>query len=102
MLQFAWTHRAMFGGAMLYAHGKPIAWLSDVRIGIKLAGADHAALLAVEGAKRLRYGPDQPESKTYVLVPADLTDDDDELAHWLNLAAARAIHSTPRTKPAKP
>jgi TfoX/Sxy family transcriptional regulator of competence genes len=29
MLQFAWTHRAMFGGAMLYADGQPIASLSD-------------------------------------------------------------------------
>jgi TfoX/Sxy family transcriptional regulator of competence genes len=97
MLQFAWTHRAMFGGAMLYADGKPIASLSDVGIGIKLAGADHAALLAVDGAKRLQYGPDQPESKTYILVPADLIDDDDELAHWLNLAAARANRAKPAT-----
>lgn len=97
-LQFAWSHRAMFGGAMVYADGKPIASLSEVGIGIKLTGIDHAALLAVDGAKRLQYGPGQPESKTYVLVPADLIDDNDELAHWLNLAAAQATRAKPATR----
>jgi TfoX/Sxy family transcriptional regulator of competence genes len=102
LLRFPLTRRQMFGGAMLYADGKPITSLSGVGIGIKSTGPDHAALLAIDGTRRLQYGPDQPESKSYVLVPDDLVGDDDRLAHWLNLAADQAARSPTKSRRVKP
>ena len=44
------TFRAMFGGIMAYAEGKPFASLSDVGLALKLSGTDHADMLALDGA----------------------------------------------------
>ena len=60
------SFRPMFGGIMGYARGRPFASLSDVGLAFKLAGADHVALLALPGARPLRYEPDSPPSQSYV------------------------------------
>ena len=60
--------RPMFGGIMGYARGQPFASLSDVGLAFKLAGADHAAPLALPGAAALRYEPDNPPSQSYVVA----------------------------------
>jgi TfoX/Sxy family transcriptional regulator of competence genes len=62
--------------------GKPFASLSDVGLALKLAAAERDALLAVEGARPLRYAPDQPPSKSYVVVPETMLVDLDELREW--------------------
>lgn len=80
--------RPMFGGIMGYAEGKAFASLSDVGLALKAAGADHAALLALPGAAPLRYAPDQPPSKSYVLVPPALLADPDALRPWIARSAA--------------
>lgn len=82
------SFRPMFGGILAYAAGLPLGSLSDVGLALKLAGAEHAALLAVKGAKRLRYAPDQPESKTYVCVPEAMFENLDVLRDWIARAAA--------------
>ena len=82
------TFRPMFGGIMGYSAGRPFASLSDVGLALKLAGADHAALLAVPGARPLQYGPDSPASRNYVLLPASLVDDPAQLAAWARRSAA--------------
>jgi hypothetical protein len=38
-------------------------------LGLKFAGSEREALLSLPGAAPLRYAPDQPRSKSYVLVP---------------------------------
>jgi TfoX/Sxy family transcriptional regulator of competence genes len=75
--------RPMFGGVMGYAAGKVFASLSDVGLALKLSGADREALLATPGAKPLRYEPDQPPSKSYVVVPEAMLSDPGHLRLWI-------------------
>ncbi len=87
------TFKPMFGGILAYVDGKPVASLSNIGLALKLAPADQDALLALPGAKRLRYEPDAPESKTYVVVPPELCADPSQLAEWLIKSAAAAVMS---------
>ena len=75
--------RPMFGGIIAYVEGKPFASLSDIGLALKCAGATHAALLGVPGAARLRYEPDAPQSKTYVVVPEAMLSDTQALRAWI-------------------
>lgn len=77
------TFKAMFGGMMGYADGKPFASLSDVGMALKLAPADQSALLELPGAKRLQYEPNAPPSKSYVVVPEAMVDSPDALEPWV-------------------
>jgi TfoX/Sxy family transcriptional regulator of competence genes len=76
--------RPMFGGIMAYAaDGEPFASLSDVGLGLKFAGSERDMMLALPGAAPLRYGPDQPPSKSYVLVPETMLSEPDQLRPWV-------------------
>jgi TfoX/Sxy family transcriptional regulator of competence genes len=90
--------KPMFGGIMAYAFDKPCCSLSDVGLALKLAGADHEALLATAGAERLRYAADQPLSKTYVVVPEAMLDDPKELGAWIERAAEGAKSKTSKRR----
>ncbi|MDZ5647882.1 TfoX/Sxy family protein [Nitrospirillum sp. BR 11828] len=90
------TYKPMFGGILAYAGGKPVASLSDVGLALKLTGPDHAALLGLPGAKPLQYGPDQPVSKTYTLVPDGLLADPPALRDWVHKAAQAAAKAPAR------
>jgi TfoX/Sxy family transcriptional regulator of competence genes len=89
--------RPMFGGVMGYAEGKPFASMSDVGLALKMAGADHAELLALRGARPLQYGPDAPPSKSYVKVPETMLEDREALRHWI----VRSVAGLARAKPKK-
>jgi TfoX/Sxy family transcriptional regulator of competence genes len=80
--------RPMFGGIMAYAEGKAFASLSDIGMAIKAKGPLMAEFLAVPGAVPLRYRPDAPPSKSYVVVPDAMLDDREALHDWIALAAA--------------
>jgi TfoX/Sxy family transcriptional regulator of competence genes len=80
--------RPMFGGIMAYAEGKAFATLSDVGMALKAKGPLMAEFLAVEGAAPLRYRPDAPPSKSYVLVPERMFGDREALHDWIARAAA--------------
>jgi TfoX/Sxy family transcriptional regulator of competence genes len=77
------SFRPMFGGILAYADGKAFASLSNVGLALKLAGADHAELSALPGARPLRYEPDAPPSKSYVCVPDAMLKDRDGLRAWI-------------------
>jgi len=77
------TFRPMFGGILAYANGKPMASLSNVGLALKLSADDQEALLKLKGAKRLQYEPDQPPSKTYIVVPPSLLKDRRRLHDWV-------------------
>jgi len=81
------SFRPMFGGIMGYANGAAFLSLSNVGLGVKVSGADRDALLAA-GAEPLRYDPDAPPSKSYVVVPSAMLDDASTLHAWLTRAAA--------------
>lgn len=87
--------RPMFGGIMGYAEGKPFASMFDGGLALKLAGEAFAELLAVPGAAPLRYEPDAPPSKSYVVVPRDMLADREALRAWI-------VRSVAGLKPAKP
>lgn len=91
------SFRPMFGGIMGYAAGRPFASLSNVGLALKLAGADHAALLALPGATPLRYTPDSPPSRSYIVVPTSMLADPINLGAWAKRSA-----TTQPSKRAKP
>jgi TfoX/Sxy family transcriptional regulator of competence genes len=86
--------KPMFGGILAYAYGKPLASLSDVGLALKAAGPLNAELLAAPGAVALRYEPNAPPSKTYVVVPTGMLTDRDALRGWIVKAAA-GVAATP-------
>ena len=97
------SFRPMFGGIMAYADGKPFASLSNVGLALKLAGQDHADLLGCDGAAALRYEPDKPASKSYVVVPTAMLSDADALRTWIARSAAGLAPgpSRQRNKPSR-
>lgn len=82
------TFRPMFGGILAYLDGKTFASLSNVGLALKLAGDDHRDFMAVPGAEALRYEPDQPASKSFVVAPAALIADTAAFRAWIVRAAA--------------
>jgi TfoX/Sxy family transcriptional regulator of competence genes len=92
------TFKPMFGGILAYVDGKVFASLSNVGLALKLAGDDHRDFLALPGAEPLRYEPDAPLSKSYVVAPRSLTDDHAAFRAWIVRAAA----GLSRIKPTKP
>lgn len=95
------SFRPMFGGIMGYVVGRPFTSLSAVGLALKLAEADRAGFLTLEGAQPLRYKPDQPPSRTYVLAPATLFDDISELGAWIGRSARHAKSLPAKSSPAK-
>ena len=84
---FQLTYRAMFGGFMAYADGRPLASLSNVGIGLKCSPEDRDELLMDHDAGMLQYEPDAPLSKTYVALPDALVADEAALSDWIGRAA---------------
>jgi TfoX/Sxy family transcriptional regulator of competence genes len=89
--------KPMFGGILAYAYGKPLASLSDVGLALKASGALNAEFLAAPGAAALRYEPDAPASKTYVVVPPAVLADREALRGWIVKAVA-GLAATPAKK----
>jgi len=91
--------RPMFGGIFGYAAGQAFASLSNVGLALKMTGADHAALSEAPGVKPLRYEPDDPPSKSYLLLPDAMLSDPDSHRSWIARSAAGLKPKTPRRKP---
>ena len=87
--------RPMFGGIFGYAAGQAFASLSNVGVALKMTGADHLALSEVPDVKPLRYEPNDPPSKSYLLLPEAILSDPDSLRMWM---ARRAAGLKPKTK----
>jgi len=80
--------RPMFGGIMAYAQGKPLASLSNVGLALKAPPALMAEFLSAPGAAPLRYEPDAPPSKSYVVVPLAVLANHEALRGWIVKAVA--------------
>jgi TfoX/Sxy family transcriptional regulator of competence genes len=93
--------RPMFGGIFGYAAGQAFASLSNVGLALKMIGADHAALSEVPDVKPLRYEPDDPPSKSNLLLPEAILSDPDRLRLWIARSAAglKPRPKKPRKKP---
>lgn len=93
------TFRAMFGGYMIYTSGKPFASLSEPGLSLKLSESDRAKLLQEPGAEMLRHEGEAP-SKQYVVVPAHIIENPEQLAQWLERSATfvASLPAKPRKK----
>jgi TfoX/Sxy family transcriptional regulator of competence genes len=94
------TFKAMFGGYGVYVDGRIFATLSNVGLALKLPPDAQAELLALPGAARLRYEPDAPESKQYVVVPETLRADPEALQPWAERSITHA-RTQPPPRPRK-
>ena len=71
------TVRAMFGEFALYAEGKPVAFICDDQLFVKIM--DESAVLE----RRCERAPAYPGSKDYYLVPEDVITGDRKLPEML-------------------
>ena len=73
--------RRFFGGAAAYAGGRICVTLTPAGLALKLPEDGRARLLG-EGGGQLRYFPNAPIKKQYVVAPAGLAGDADRLRFW--------------------
>jgi len=95
------TFRPMFGGIIAYAQGKPLASLSNVGLALKAPPALMAEFLEAPGAAPLRYEPNGPASKSYVVVSPTVMADRDALRGWIVKSAVALAASPVRKAKAK-
>ena len=81
-LPFPFSSKPMFGGFFGYADDRAFLSISSVGLAVKLGPRDQEQVLS-EGGVRLRYGPDAPESRSYVVLPDGHVADDDLLVRWV-------------------
>jgi len=80
------SFRQMFGGVMIYSSDRPFGSLAEQGLALKLNESDRKALLQEPGAEPLRHDGEAP-SKQYVVVPAHILEDSEQLGIWLERSA---------------
>lgn len=75
--------RHFFSGAAAYVDGRIFMTLTPVGLALKLPQEARTELLE-HGATTLRYFPNAPIKKDYVVVPENLIRDVDALRHWID------------------
>jgi TfoX/Sxy family transcriptional regulator of competence genes len=100
MLDGDLSFKSMFGGISGYLNGRVFASLSNIGLALKLSAEDQVALLKQAGAKRLRYEPDAPESKQYIVVPEAIQDSCEALSIWVKHSVDYVL-AQPAPKPKK-
>ncbi len=78
-------YKHFFSGAALYANGKICISLTPVGFATKLPEESRNALLKQKGTKPLRYFPEGPIKKDYVVLPKSILNDVKVLRHWVKL-----------------
>ncbi len=89
--------KPFFGGAAAYANGRICISLTPVGLAMKLPESDRTQLLDA-GGKPLRYFPNAPVKKQYVLVPAEFLDGGERLKTWARRSIDHAL-TLPAPKP---
>ncbi|MBI3629284.1 MAG: TfoX/Sxy family protein [Candidatus Rokubacteria bacterium] len=79
-------YKHFFSGAAVYANGRIFISLTPVGFGIKLPEQSRIALLKHNGARQLRYFPDGPIKKDYVVLPDSMLKDRRSLRHWIRVS----------------
>lgn len=83
-------YRHFFSGAALYANGKICISLTPVGFAIKLPEESRNTLLKQKGTKPLRYFPEGPIKKDYVILPKIILNDVKVLRYWVKLCIEHA------------
>ncbi len=80
----------MFGGACAYVNGRVFASLSNVGLALKIDGETAKTWLG-KGGKWLQYEPDAPISKMYIVVPAEVLNDEGALSARVEKSVAHVL-----------
>ncbi len=80
-----------FSGAAVYAGGRICISYTPAGFAIKLPGTSRTELLEEKGATRLRYFPEGPIKKDYVVLPKTILEDAGVLQSWIRLAIEHAL-----------
>ena len=75
--------KRFFSGAAAYADGRIFMTLTPAGLALKLPEHGRASLMAA-GGQPLRYFPNAPVKKEYVVCPSELADE--ALAQWIELS----------------
>ncbi len=75
--------RHFFSGAAVYANGRICVSLTPAGLAIKLPEPLRVDLLHEKGTRSLRYFPNAPIKKDYVVVSETILGDKDVLRSWL-------------------
>ncbi len=73
--------KPMFGGACAYFNGRVFASLSNVGLALKISDREQEQLLEL-GGRMLQYEADAPISKSYVVLPEQIWQCDEQLSIW--------------------
>lgn len=93
------SFKPMFGGVCVCINGRAFASLLGAGLALKLTPEAQARLLRKDGARRLHYDPDAPESKQYIMVPPSVQSQPRLLAMWVKQSMDFALSlPAPRTK----
>ena len=84
--------RKMFGEYALYLRGKVVALVCDDTLFVKPTAEGRAAEAGLE------EGPPYPGAKPHVLVPGEMWDEGDRLAHLLRVTEAALPEPKPKKK----
>ena len=90
-----------FAGAAVYANGKICITLTPAGFALKLPAEHRDELLQGQGAEPLRYFPQGPIKKEYVVLPARMVGDSDLLRHWVARSVTYALKSSARRTTAR-
>jgi TfoX/Sxy family transcriptional regulator of competence genes len=74
--------KPFFGGAAAYANGHICLSLTKVGFAVNLPEVERQELLN-KGAQPLRYFPNAPVKKEYVILPASIVNEPDFLQKWV-------------------
>ena len=72
-----------FGGAAAYFEDRIFISHTPAGLGLKLGESDRTALFEL-GGKPLRYFPEAPVKKAYVVMPPEIIADQASLASWIS------------------
>jgi len=75
-----------FSGAAVYANGSICITLTPVGFAVKLPEESRNALMRDKGAEQLRYFPEGPIKKDYVVLPEAMLKDMRSLRHWVEVS----------------
>jgi TfoX/Sxy family transcriptional regulator of competence genes len=79
-------YKHFFSGAAVYANGKMCISLTPVGFALKLPEESRNTLLKLKGTKPLRYFPQGPIKKDYVILSKTVLNDAKVLRHWVRLS----------------
>ncbi|MBI1807800.1 MAG: TfoX/Sxy family protein [Ignavibacteria bacterium] len=86
-----------FSGAAVYANGRIFISLTPVGFAIKLPEEARHTLMKKKGVKPLRYFPEGPIKKDYVILPNTMLNEMNTLRRWIQISIEH-VSSLPKSR----